>query len=102
MPADRRRMSPARSMSCWLTISASAGVSRRVVMGYWDSRIVWVFAAGGRKGLGILAGQEALDRRAARKAPGNERPLSPPAIEGFWLRAGLLPFLTNGIRPRNP
>src|ERR1043165_8003181 len=38
-PAASLRMRPARSMSWWLTTSASAGVSLVVLTGYWDQRI---------------------------------------------------------------
>src|ERR1035438_5784987 len=35
MPADKRLMNPARSMSLWLTTSASAGASLSVEMKNW-------------------------------------------------------------------
>jgi hypothetical protein len=39
MPPARRRMMPARSMSLWLTISASAGASLRVERKNCETRI---------------------------------------------------------------
>src|SRR5947209_4376657 len=38
-------MSPARSMSWWLMISASAGVSFTVLIGYWESLIAGASAS---------------------------------------------------------
>jgi hypothetical protein len=40
MPPARRRISPARSISWWLMISASEGASLRVAMKNWLARMV--------------------------------------------------------------
>src|SRR3984957_17239544 len=68
-------------MSWWLTMSASAGVSFRVLIGYWDSRI----DAGLRNlGPGILAGALLLICASAGRS--GKR----PRREGIYLLPNLL------------
>src|SRR4051812_40926595 len=78
-PAASLRMRPARSMSCWLTTSASAGVSLVVLTGYWDQRIGRGSVSGG--GFAYDAGRDARPQDDREFAAGIARGVAAESAE---------------------
>ena len=94
-PAARRRIRPARSISWWLTTSASAGVSLMVLMGYWDSLIAGFGSGGIKEGmLRILSRRPLLrlpwPRRPSCHGDGTRSTEPKPRRKGIYLLPNLL------------